>query len=123
MQNAEENPTGDVNTQSVEKPSTSSSLLQPTKWFDLSTILNETPAAKSIIHYYEVNNTILPKHRELLNKLILNKTFSLKNKLTHEEKFEIAQQISFVFQTEKSVCLLYKQFFSNSNRIQIRYFL
>lgn len=53
MQNAEENSTGDVDTQSVEKSSSSSasSLLQPTKWFDLSIILNETPDAKSILKY------------------------------------------------------------------------
>lgn len=110
MQNATENFTDDViasstNIQSKEILS-SSALVPSSKWFNLSTVLNESTDGKNIIKHYENEGMILPKHRKLLNKLILNKTFSIKNQLTIAEREDIAQQISLVFHKEKSVYIL-----------------
>lgn len=90
----------------LTKSLSSSELVQSSKWFNLSTVLNESTDGKNIIKHYEHEGMILPKHRKLLNKLILNKVFSIKNELTISEREDIAQQISLVFHNEKSVYIL-----------------
>lgn len=93
-------------------------------WFNLSIVLNDTPGGKAIMKYYGEEGRILPKHKKTLNKLILNKTFSIKDRLTVPEREEIAQQISLVFHNEESV---WYTFFLQSTKllsfsIQTNYF-
>lgn len=73
------------------------------KWFNLTTVLKNTKNGKEIITYYETNGKLLPQHRKKMKNMILDKTFSVKKRLSIPERQEIAQQISLVFHNEDSV--------------------
>lgn len=71
--------------------------------FNLMRTLKETPDGQIIIKYYNSKKKFLPKQRKMLVKLVLDKMFSMKNKFSVNERYEIARQISLVFLTELSV--------------------
>ncbi len=68
-------------------------------------MLKETTCGKAILKDYEVKGQILPKDRKKLNKLILQKIFAQKTKLTIADKEAIVQQICLLFHKERHVNL------------------
>lgn len=71
--------------------------------FELLKVLEESEDGRNVMKFYKARRMILPKHQKQLVKLIIDKVFLIKKKLSVEERFAIARDISLVFLTEPSV--------------------